>query len=130
MRKTTALAAQLGKAQQALNEAKAALRSQITNAGGTDALIEAARIHYDSIEVQAAVAGALRNLSELDQIAVDIATAGGIEVLIDACARSGDVDAAEAALERMRRIEEARKIRALLAKVLWLTSERRVAQSR
>ena len=48
------------------------------------AIIDAARRHFDSIDVQAAVAGALRNLSELDEIAADIASLGGIESLIDA----------------------------------------------
>ena len=42
------------------------------------------RRHYDADDVQAAVAGALRNLSELDEIAQDISGLGGIEVLVDA----------------------------------------------
>ena len=37
--------------------------------------------------MQLAVGGALRSLSELEITALDIATGGGIEVLVDACAR-------------------------------------------
>ena len=40
---------------------------EIHQAGGVESIIDAARRHFDSIEVQAAVAGALRNLSELDE---------------------------------------------------------------
>ena len=44
-----------------------------------EAIIDAARRHFDSVQVQAAVAGALRNLSELDEVAADIVSLGGIE---------------------------------------------------
>ena len=53
-------------------------------AGGVESIIDAARRHFDSVQVQAAVAGALRNLSELDEVAADIASLGGIEMLVDA----------------------------------------------
>ena len=43
-------------------------------AGGVESIIDAARRHFDSVEVQAAVAGALRNLSELDEVAADTLT--------------------------------------------------------
>ena len=39
-----------------------------------ESIIDAARRHFDSVEVQAAVAGALRNLSELDEVAADTLT--------------------------------------------------------
>ena len=57
---------------------------EIHQAGGVESIIEAARRHFDSVQVQAAVAGALRNLSELDEVAADIASLGGIEMLVDA----------------------------------------------
>ena len=60
------------------------------NAGGTAALIGAAQRHFDSIEVQGAVAGALRNLSELEECALDIATSDGLEMIVDAFARHSD----------------------------------------
>jgi hypothetical protein len=41
---------------------------EIHQAGGVESIIDAARRHFDSVAVQAAVAGALRNLSELDEV--------------------------------------------------------------
>ena len=55
------------------------IAAEIHQAGGVEAIIDAARRHFDSVQVQAAVAGALRNLSELDEVAADIASLGGIE---------------------------------------------------
>ena len=55
------------------------IAAEMHQAGGLEAIIDAARRHFDSVQVQAAVAGALRNLSELDEVAADIASLGGIE---------------------------------------------------
>ena len=48
------------------------------------ALVSAAAEHRSNSKVQAGVAGALRNLSVNDEIAEEIASAGGIDALIAA----------------------------------------------
>ena len=60
---------------------------ELAGAEGIPALVGGAQKHYDNADVQAAVAGALRNLSDYDECALDVATADGLEMLVDAFAR-------------------------------------------
>ena len=61
------------------------LATDISAGRGLEAIIEAARSHIDSAELQVAVADALRNLSELPEIALGVSrlghrdTAGSVE---------------------------------------------------
>jgi len=61
-------------------------------AGGVAALLELARRHFHSVEVQAAAAGALRNLTEIDEIASAVASLGGVEVLVDAARQHESIE--------------------------------------
>ena len=51
-----------------------------------------ARRHFHSVEVQAAAAGALRNLTEIDEIASTVASLGGVEVLVDAATQHESIE--------------------------------------
>ena len=66
--------------------------SRVHQAGGVAALLDLARRHFHSVEVQAAAAGALRNLTEIDEIASTVASLGGVEVLVDAATKHQSIE--------------------------------------